>query len=378
MTPRDEFLPTGQPVVSAKRSYGELPFEERFGVGVVGLHEGLTMLVGLRAAGLCRPVAGCDLISEKRAIASSAVPGLFVTSQYEELLAKEEVKIVVIYTPDAFHADHVAMAFEAGKHVICTKPLINDLTQAARLLDLGTKHHRRLQVGQSTRFGEGFQRQREHFESGRLGEVEVVDAHYNHRMDWLYEKSAWTLSETHWAYLGLSHPVDLVRWYLGPIREVHAFGTVTALGRQYGLQTPDAISVNLIGENGRLGRVLGNYGFHELPRARSLIECFLMGSKGTSLARYPELSFTYTDGLREVDENYEQAMSGYYNRHELKGMHYGEFCNYADYFASKLLSGEDNSPDLEEGLETVATMDAIVSSLKSGLPAAVSKFPFSR
>jgi predicted dehydrogenase len=368
-----DFLPTGMPTVGARRTYGELPAEERFGVGVVGLHEGQTLLVALRASGLCKPVAACDISEAKREEASQAAPHIFLTADYDEMLERNDVQIVAIYTPDPLHAEQIEKAFRAGKHVICTKPLINDPSQAGTLLRAAQETGRRLQVGQSTRFYEPFQRQREEFEKGSLGEIEVLDAHYNHRMDWYYEKSPWTIDETHWAYLGLSHPVDLVRWYLGPIDEVHAYGTYTALGRSHGIQTPDAITVNLRAASGRIGRVLGNYGFHELPRARALIECFAMGSKGSSLARYPDLRFTHYDerGV-EIEEDFHQAMSGYYYRHELKGMHYGEFCNYADYFASKLLSNEPNSPDLVEGLQTVMVMRAIVESLESGLPVGVS------
>ncbi|RYG18498.1 Gfo/Idh/MocA family oxidoreductase [bacterium] len=366
MPSHPDFLPTGRPVVGRRREWGELPPEERLGVAVLGLHEGLTLLVGLRAAGLCRAVAGCDLSAEKRAAAEEACPGLFVTDDYAAMLARDDVRIVAIYTPDPYHADHIEAAFRAGKDVLCTKPLINDPADAERIRRAAKETGRRLMVGQSTRFGEPFLRQREGFEAGQIGEVELVDAHYVHRMDWYYEKSPWTIEETHWAYLGLSHPVDLIRWYLGPIAEVHAFGTVSNLASGYRLPTPDAIVVNLRAENGRIGRVMGHYGMHELPRARSLIECFLMGSEGTSLARYPELRLTkLVDGV-EVEEDLTLSMSGYYNRHELVGMHYGEFCNYAEYFASCLLSGQPNSPDLEEGLETVATMRAIVASLESG------------
>jgi len=367
-----DFLPTGNPTVGRKRSFGELPPTERLGVGVIGLHEGHTLLVALRASGLCRAVAGCDLSAEKRTAALDSAPGIFVTDDYSAMLAREDVKIVAIYTPDPFHADHIEAAFRAGKHVLCTKPLINDPADADRIRRAAAETGMRLMVGQSTRFGEPFQRQRELFEAGQIGEVEVVDAHYNHRMDWYYTKSPWTVDQTHWAYLGLSHPVDLVRWYLGPIREVQAYGTTTNLAAGFGMKSPDAITVSLIAESGRIGRVLGNYGFHELPRARSLIECLLMGSEGTSLARYPDLRFTYTGAQgQEIEEDYEHAMAGYYYRHELKGMHYGEFCNYADYFAAKLLSGEPNSPDLEEGLETVGIMRAIVESLELGRPAIV-------
>ncbi len=369
-----DFLPTGLPTVGHRRSYGSVPESERMGIGVVGLHEGLTLLVALRASGLCRAVAGCDVSPEKRVAASEACPGLFVTDDFEALLAREDVQVVAIYTPDALHADQIERAMRAGKHVICTKPLINDVGDIPRLLKAQQETGMRLQVGQSTRFYEPFQRQRELFEQGHFGEVEVLDAHYNHRMDWYYAKSPWTVTDTHWAYLGLSHPVDLVRWYLGDIVEVHAMGTVTALGAASGMKTPDAITVNLKAASGRIGRVLGNYGFHELPRARALIECFLMGSEGTSLARYPDLRFTYHDenGI-EVEEDYHHAMSGYHYRHELKGMHYGEFSNYADYFASAIRDGKPNSPDLAEGLQTVLVMRAIVESLDSGQPVTVAK-----
>ncbi|MCC7230110.1 MAG: Gfo/Idh/MocA family oxidoreductase [Fimbriimonadaceae bacterium] len=369
MAQHSDTLPTGQPTIGRRRSYGTIPEANRLGVGVIGLHEGHTLLVALRASGLCRAVAGCDISENKRVEALDASPGLFITEHYEELLARPDVQIVAIYTPDAFHAEHIEKAFLAGKDVICTKPLINNPDQAERLQKCAQKTGRRLQVGQSTRFYEPFQRQRELFESGAMGDIEVVDAHYNHRMDWYYEKSPWTIEDTHWAYLGLSHPVDLVRWYLGSIREVHAVGTITRLGVSHGVKSPDAICVNLVAESGRIGRVLGNYGFHELPKARALIECFLMGSDGSSLARYPDLRMTYANASGvEIEEDYHHSMSGYYFRHELKGMHYGEFCNYLDYFASKLLSGEPNSPDLAEGLGTVMVMRAIVQSLETGQP----------
>lgn len=363
-----KILVTGSPVVSARPNWGELPAQEQLGVAVLGLHEGATMLVAAEESRLCKPVVGCDLSEAKRTEAA-VKHGILVTDCYEQVLQNPDVKIVAIYTPDALHADHILSAFQAGKHVICTKPLINDLSRAEELLQAAKRFGVRLQVGQSTRFGEPFLRQREMFEQGHLGEIEVVDAHYNHRMDWYYEKSPWTVDETHWAYLGLSHPVDLVRWYLGPIREVQAIGTTTTLGNRFGLKTPDAICVNLVAESGRIGRVLGNYGFHDLRRARSLIECLLMGSKGTSLARYPELKLTYHNAQgTELEEDYTQSMTGYYYRHELVGMHYGEFGNYLDHFASAILTNSPNSPDLIEGIETVAVMDAIVRALQSGKP----------
>lgn len=42
-------------------------------------------------------------------------------------------------------------------------------------------------------------------------------------------------------------------------------------------------------------------------------------------------------------------MAGYYCRHELQGMHYGEFCNIADCFATKIVSREPKNPGLRRG-----------------------------
>lgn len=360
-------LPTGDPTVGRRRVWGSLQGREPLGVGVLGLHEGKTMLVALRSSGLCRAVAGCDLEPAKRHEAEAASPGLWTTDSYEALLARQDVDIVAIYTPDSFHADQIVQAFEAGKHVVCTKPLINDAGQADRLLEAAKSSGRRLQVAQSTRFYEPFLRMRELFDQGVFGEVEVFDAHYSHRMDWYYKKSPWVLDQTHWAYLGLSHPVDLVRQYLGEIREVHAIGSRTSLAKEFGLATPDVIAATLVAADGRIGRAFGNYGVHELPRGRAIIEGHLQGSKGAALARYPELRLTYSDAQgTEVEEDWSHSMAGYYYRHELKGMHYGEFCNVIDSFAAAILNGTRNSPDLEEGIGTVKVMAAIVRSLESG------------
>lgn len=48
------------------------------------------------------------------------------------------------------------------------------------------------------------------------------------------------------------------------------------------------------------------------------------------------------------------------------GMHYGEFANYADYFAQGILEDRPCSPEMEEGIETFAVMEAIRQSAVGG------------
>ncbi len=373
------------------------------GVGVIGLHEGRTLLMSLQTRCMyARSVAGCDLSAEKIAASKAEYPDLFYTSDYDAMLERDDVDIVAIYTPDAHHAEHIIKAFEAGKDVICTKPIVNSLDHAARILDAGRRTGRKLLVGQSSRFFEPFRRQRAELERGAYGGlpgIELVDAHYIHRMDWYYRKSPWVATETDWVFLGMSHPIDLVRWYLGRIAQVSAFGFKSAMGREFGLKGNDVCIANFVATDGRIGRAMGHYGCHELPRARNCIELMLYGSGGTSLAQYHDMRYVHTgegtearrhegtEGERRRDEETERRSGGesrvklpgifepgelaevvedylyagrhYYFNSEVHGMHYGEFANYADHFARSLIEGRTASPSLEEGVETYCVMEAV-------------------
>lgn len=346
--------------------------DRQLGIGVVGLNEGQTLLTGLSRAAHARPVAGCDLSDEKLTETRASHPELFLTKRYDELLARPDVDIVVIYTPDQLHGIQIAQAMEAGKDVICTKPVVNTVEDARLVLETGRATGRRLQVGQSCRFFESFARQRAAFERGEVGPVELADAHYIHRMDWYYDKSAWALDSTDWVFLGLSHPIDLVRWYLGPIDEVSAVASRSAMASEYGLAGNDIYLVNLRSRDGRIGRAMGHYGLYELHSARNAIELVLYGSNGTSMAQYQDMRYAATreDGA-EVWEDALYANRAYYFNNEVHGMHYGEFANYTEFFARAILDETPNAPDLEEGIDTFCIMEAVRRSSQQGLPVQV-------
>ncbi len=368
MSEHPDFKMTDRPPV-----YATPPAADgQLGIGVIGLHEGRTLLAALGRSAHARAVAGCDLSQDKLDAAGAEMPGLFLTPDYQEILRRSDVQVVAVYTPDHLHAEHICAAFEAGKDVICTKPLVTTMPDARRVLAAGRSTGRKLLVGQSIRFFESFRRQRSAFERGEVGEVEMADAHYTHRMDWFYDKSPWAITDSDWVFMGMSHPVDLVRWYLGHIEEVHAFGSRSALAKRYGAQGFDQYVANLRSADGRLGRVMGNYGVHELPSARNAIELVLYGSGGTSMAQYHDMRYfaTRPDGT-EVREDALYAGRAYYFNNEVHGMHYGEFANYGEHFTSALIRGEGHQPDLEHGIESFCVMEAIRQSSQTGQPVAL-------
>ncbi|MBS1700190.1 MAG: Gfo/Idh/MocA family oxidoreductase [Armatimonadetes bacterium] len=366
---------------------------ERLGVGIIGLHEGKSFLKALThsvpdsvshghllssgepgRSEKCFAVGGFDIDHSKRQVAQDLAPGLFYPESLDEFLAHPELDIVAIYTPDSTHADLIVRAFQAGKHVICTKPFVNDLSQIAAVLDAQRGSGKRLMVGQSTRFFEPFAQQRRRAENGEFGDIEFVDAQYCHRMDWFYDKSPWAITDTDWIFLGMSHPLDMLRWYLGPIKTVQAIGTISALGREVGLKTPDVYSVQVHSQDGRIGRAFGHYGLIELPSARNAIELMLYGSKGTSLAQYHDMRLKRTgEGGHEITEDWLYLERGYYFNNEVHGMHYGEFARLADTFARAILKEEPTSPELHEGIDVVLLMEAARRSARDNRPVEIAE-----
>ncbi len=347
---------------------------DALGLGIIGLNEGRTAAVAaltrtrhVRLAALCdSDPARLTALQDELGLGSEVA----TTQDPAALVAMPGVDVVAIYTPDASHADLVALALRAGKAVLCTKPLINTVAGARAVAAAAREHGDRVMVGQSSRFFEPMRAQRARFEAGEYGAVELVEAQYLHRMDWYYDGRPWIAADTDWMFLGLSHPLDLLAWYLPTIVSVSAFGSRSSLAAKAGLEGFDIYSVTVTTEDGRLGRALGHYGAHELPSARNSIECLLWGSDGTSLAQYHDMKLLEVgpDGVEhQTDYLYEKRH--YYFNNEVHGMHYGEFANYLDHFAGALLRGEPWSPNLTEGLNVFALMEAARrSALAGGVP----------
>ena len=291
------------------------------------------------------------------------------TTRYEDLLEDAEIDVIGIYTPDKFHAQHIKMALEAGKHVVCTKPLIDDLSKAQELLELSEKSGKKVFVGQSSRFFEPMKKQRKDFVDGEIGELVTVEAYYHADHRWFLGKG-WSLEDSFkWLYGGLSHPVDLIRWYLPDIDEVMGYGMLSPNGKTGGLKNEDTMHFIFKSKDGRIARVSGVYTGPVQPNLRdSEMSCILRGTEGCSQADYMDLRYAITNKSGEEKMITFDHLLKYYFRFEGKSHHAGEYQNYLEYFADCLEGGQTAYPDLKEGIGTVAVLQAMDRSLKSGKP----------
>ena len=336
----------------------------------MGLGEGRSIISGGLQSDLWNVVKLCDLNADlgRERCAEFGLSESIYTASMDELLADPAVDVVGIYTPDHLHAEHVIRALRAGKHVICTKPFLQDLSRAAEVLAAMEASGKRVMIGQSTRFFAPFKRQREHYETNAFGELNTVEAYYNADHRWFLAKGWAKTDAFKWLYGGLSHPVDLVRWYLPNIEEVMGYSRLSENGAKLGLVHPDTFHFIYKTTDGKIARVSGTYTSPVTPNSRdSNMSCVLRGALGASQGDYYELRYAWKTDTQSVVETFEDQ-DDYYFRFGGHSHHAGEYQNYIEYFARCLADGVAPQPDASEGIVTVALMQAMEEAAASGGP----------
>lgn len=338
-------------------------------LGILGLGEGRSTISASLNSSKIELVQICDLNLELCKQRAKEFDFHNYTTNIEDLLSNPTIDAIGIYTPDKLHATHIRMCMEAGKHVICTKPLLDDLAEAKGLMELQLKTGKRLFVGQSSRFFEPMKRQRADFEKGLIGDLITVEAYYHADHRWFLNKP-WALENAFkWLYGGMSHPVDFIRWYLPEIDEVMGYGMLSANGKAGGLKNEDTMHFIYKAKDGRVARISGAYSGPIQPVVRdSEMSCILRGTEGCSQGDYMDLRYAVTtkDGEEQMI-TWEKKIKHYF-RFEGKSHHAGEYNNYLEYFADCITNGVTAYPDLKEGLGTIALLKTMEKTLKSGKP----------
>jgi predicted dehydrogenase len=342
-------------------------------LGILGLGEGRSTISAAIQSDKINLAMICDKDIELCTKRADEFTVYEYTTDYEKMLKDDNIDAIAIYTPDHLHATHIEQALQAGKHVICTKPLIDDLSVAKKLLDLQQQTGKKVFVGQSSRFFEPYKKQRADYEEGLIGELITIESHYNADHRWFLEKK-WALENSFkWLYGGLSHPVDFIRWYMPHTEEVMGYGMISSNGKTAGLKNEDTMHFIFRAKDGRIARVSGAYTGPVQPTAReSGMSCILRGTEGASQADYHELRYAVTTKTGEEKIiTWGDAKLKYYFRFEGQSHHAGEYQNYLEYFADSIEQNFTAYPDLKEGIGTIALLQAMDKSLQTGLPVKV-------
>ncbi len=174
-------------------------------------------------------VAFCDLIPERaeKAAKQYGVPDAKVYTDYKELLKDESIEVVHVLTPNRSHSFITVDALEAGKHVMCEKPMAINAEEAKKMVDAAKRTGKKLTIGYQNRHRPDSLFAKAEAEKGTFGEIYYAKATALRRRavpTWgvflnEYEQGGGPLID-----IG-THALDLTLWCMNNYKPKYCVGT---------------------------------------------------------------------------------------------------------------------------------------------------------
>jgi 1,5-anhydro-D-fructose reductase (1,5-anhydro-D-mannitol-forming) len=267
---------------------------------------------------------------------------------YRALLDDPSVDAVYIATPNALHADQVVAAAEAGKHVLCDKPLATTVADAERAVAACDAAGVRLGITFQTRNHEGMREIRDLLAAGGIGSVRLVQVELGPGrklpQNWRTDPGLAGLGVMN--NLGV-HAYDLLRYLLGA-EVVEATAVVDV---EPGLEVDTLALALLRFDNGALAYVNAN---QSLPNPQQNLAVY--GTDGTVLGRdVTRPNLTGSISVTGRDGTTERIVSSA-----------GAFLATIGNFADAVLEGRDPSPSGLDGLRNAELTAALARSARKG------------
>ena len=282
-------------------------------------------------------------------------------AQTEQEVYDSDVDIVVVATPDHFHAEQAIKALEAGKHVACEKPLAPTVEDCRKIAAAVEKSGKLFMTGQVCRYAPAFKLAKQLLDSGRIGELASLECEYAH--DYTkhpgYENWRKDPAVGREGFLGGGcHALDLARWLAGDPEEVFCYMNKKLMPDWPKPDTGFAVAKFPAGV---IGRVFVSVGVKRPYTMRTVIN----GTKGTIICD------NTSDFLQISEENiYDTSVKLAFTQIPvLVSSH--NVRSELNEFAKSILAGGPSPTDVIQGLKTVAFAEAAIQSNLTGSPVKV-------
>lgn len=142
-----------------------------------------SFLRGLRGSAAGRAVAIASRDEARAATFAAAHDIPTVMTSYEALIRSPDVDSVYVPLPNSLHAEWSIRALEAGKHVLCEKPLATNEADAQRIVDAATRANRHVAEGFMYRHHPQWAALRALIDAGRLGAISTIDSWFSFALE---------------------------------------------------------------------------------------------------------------------------------------------------------------------------------------------------
>lgn len=315
-------------------------------------------------------------------------------TDWREVIAREDIDIVDIVTPGDSHAEIAIAALQAGKHVLCEKPLANTVAEAEAMAAAAASAAAqgvRAMVGFTYRRVPAVTLMRQLIAEGKVGRVAQVRAAY--RQDWLVDPEmplAWRLQKEHAGSGALgdigAHAIDLAQFVTGQQLQAVS-GVVDTIVKQRPLQADGSGLSGTAGEGygevtvddialftGRFeSGALGSFEATRFATGRkNALEIEVSGDAGAlawnledlnTLWFYDRTAENQTQGFTRilVTEPEHPYLSGWWPAGHMLGYENG-FSNQVKDFVEAIVAGTDPHPTFAEGLQVQRVLESVLES----------------
>ena len=156
----------------------------RVGVLGAGTWARAAHLPGYRRDSRCQVVAVCDVEIDRARDAAREFDIPTATDNPREILQRDDIDLVDVCTPSHTHFELAWAALEAGKHVLCEKPVAYDYRDTLRAADLARRKQLKTKVGLTFRYSPAMRYMRELVASGFIGTPFIFNG-YEQNSQWL-------------------------------------------------------------------------------------------------------------------------------------------------------------------------------------------------
>jgi UDP-N-acetyl-2-amino-2-deoxyglucuronate dehydrogenase len=170
-------------------------------------------------------VAVCDILTKDQ-LGLSELKEAYYTSVEKMLAEHPEVEVVSICTPNGLHAEHSLAAIEAGKNIICEKPLALTKADCEKIIFKALKKNKTVYCVMQNRYSPPSMWLKEIVEKKIIGDVFMVQLNcYWNRDDRYYKKGGWKGTQNldgGTLFTQFSHFIDIMYWLFGDIKDIQA------------------------------------------------------------------------------------------------------------------------------------------------------------
>ncbi len=337
--------------------------DEKLPVGLIGTGTwGETHLKAYTYDPLVELVCICDKNPELLAQRAEEYGVAETTTDYQELLARDDIEAVSVVTPDFLHREIVVAAAEAGKHILVEKPMATTVQDCKDMMLAAEENQVTLMVDFHNRWNPTFTELKAKLAAGAFGDPLMITLRLNDTKFVPTQMLSWGGQSTV-AWFLASHAADLARWlFESEVKRVYSVSRSTVLKSQ-GYDTPDFFHSILEYDNGAVAHIENCWIMSDSMAAVCDFRGELICSEATAM-----LNAVANRGLEVYEDKAGASLPFMLAQTNVHGELRGFAIDSIRHFAKSIREGTEPLVTPIDGLRNTETVVAIHESAKIGQP----------